>query len=146
MASAQDDLALFVEYDRTRRMDKNYDKFCRYEALLAGWWTHALPAETQRPAVVFICQDDEHRERFLAAADWQLTAHQTRWAELNPEREYAVRDRFVVLLSGRLTAPHGIEKPRQLPRTRCADPSAEREMSPPHPQQAHRVTDPPGAT
>lgn len=37
------------------------------------------------------------------------------------------------LLSGRLTAPHGIEKPRQLPRTICA-PSAEREMSQPlHP-------------
>src|SRR5215207_7010028 len=34
------------------------------------------------------------------------------------------------LLSGRLTAPHGIEKPRQLPRTICA-PSAEREMSHP---------------
>ena len=34
------------------------------------------------------------------------------------------------LLSGRLTALHGIEKPRQLPRTLCADPSAEREMSP----------------
>jgi hypothetical protein len=31
------------------------------------------------------------------------------------------------LLSGRLTAPHGIEKPRQLPRTLCAAPSAERE-------------------
>jgi transposase len=37
------------------------------------------------------------------------------------------------LLSGRLTAPHGIEKPRQLPRTICADPSAEREMSRPQP-------------
>ena len=34
--------------------------------------------------------------------------------------------------SGRLTALHGIEKPRQLPRTLCEDPSAEREMSPPH--------------
>ena len=34
------------------------------------------------------------------------------------------------LLSGRLTAPHGIEKPRQLPRTICAT-SAEREMSDP---------------
>ena len=40
------------------------------------------------------------------------------------------------LLSGRLTAPHGIEKPRQLPRTLCADPSAEREMSTP-PTQEH---------
>jgi len=35
------------------------------------------------------------------------------------------------LLSGRLTALHGIEKPRQLPRTLCDDPSAEREMSTP---------------
>ena len=40
------------------------------------------------------------------------------------------------LLSGRLTALHGIEKPRQLPRTLCADPSAEREMSPPQPRPA----------
>ena len=42
------------------------------------------------------------------------------------------------LLSGRLTAPHGIEKPRQLPRTICA-PSAEREMSHPlhHPGSTH---------
>ncbi len=41
-------------------------------------------------------------------------------------------------LSGRLTALHGIEKPRQLPRTLCADPSAEREMSPPPPQPGAR--------
>jgi hypothetical protein len=40
--------------------------------------------------------------------------------------------------SGRLTAPHGIEKPRQLPRTLCAHPSAEREMSPTsHPGSKH---------
>src|SRR5688572_18587343 len=44
VAGTRDDLALFVEYDRTRRVDKNYDKFRRYEALLAGWWKHALPA------------------------------------------------------------------------------------------------------
>ena len=44
------------------------------------------------------------------------------------------------LLSGRLTAPHGIEKPRQLPRTLCTDPSAEREMSPPQPRPTpHRA-------
>src|SRR3954452_2011777 len=48
------------------------------------------------------------------------------------------------LLSGRLTALHGIEKPRQLPRTLCADPSAEREMSPPQTRPAPRIADPPG--
>ncbi len=117
MAAGQDDLALFVEYDRTRRVDKNYDKFRRYEALLAGWWKHALPAETQRPAVVFICQDNEHRERFLAAADWQLTAHQTRWADLNPEREYPVRDRFVFALEPDIRdgRAEGVRLPRQPP-------------------------------
>jgi transposase len=46
------------------------------------------------------------------------------------------------LLSGRLTAPHGIEKPRQLPRTICA-PSAEREMS--HPSNTNHTRPPPRA-
>ncbi len=50
------------------------------------------------------------------------------------------------LLSGRLTALHGIEKPRQLPRTLCADPSAEREMSPPPTRPAHHVADTRGGT
>jgi Transposase IS116/IS110/IS902 family len=46
------------------------------------------------------------------------------------------------LPSGRLTAPHGIEKPRQLPRTLCEHPSAEREMSTtPHP--GHDAARPP---
>ena len=36
------------------------------------------------------------------------------------------------LLSGRPTARHAIEKPRQLPRTLRANPSTKREMSPPH--------------
>jgi hypothetical protein len=98
-------------------VDKNYDKFRRYEALLAGWWKHALPTETQRPGVVFICQDNEHRERFLAAADWQLTAHQTRWADLNPEREYPVRDRFVFALEAdiRDARAEAVRLPRQPP-------------------------------
>ena len=37
----------------------------------------------------------------------------------------------LLALSGRLTVPHGIERPRQLPGTFCAE-SAEREMSPTH--------------
>src|SRR5215211_4853522 len=44
------------------------------------------------------------------------------------------------LLSGRLTAPHGIETPRQLPRTLCA-PSADREMS--HHAAANHTRPPP---
>jgi Replication-relaxation len=89
------EVPLFVEYDRTRRVDKNYDKFRRYEAFLAGWWPTVTPLRSRRPAVVFICQDDDHRRRFVDAADWQLTAYQQRWADLNPSREYVARDRVL---------------------------------------------------
>ena len=80
-------------------------------------------ASTQRPAVVFICQDDEHRERFLAAADRQLTAHQTRWADLNPEREHPVRDRFVFALERdiRERRAEGVRLPRQPPAVATRD-------------------------
>src|SRR5439155_10350195 len=117
VADAHGELVLFVEYDRTRRVDKNYDKFRRYEALLAGWWPRALPTETRRPAVVFICQDSEHRDRFLAAADWQLTAHQTGWADLNPQREYPVRDRFLFALERDIHEgrPAAVRLPRHPP-------------------------------
>jgi hypothetical protein len=98
VAGVRGELAMFVEYDRTHRVDKNYDKFRRCEALLAGWWTLALRAETQRPTVVFICQGDAHRERFLAAADLQLAAYETRSAGLNPRARMPVRDRFLFAL------------------------------------------------
>jgi hypothetical protein len=71
------EVSLYVEYDRTRRVDKNYDKFRRYEAFLAGWWQGVLPEGSRRPAVVFVCQDAEHQKRFVDAGDWQLTAYWT---------------------------------------------------------------------
>ena len=64
---------MFVEYDRTRRVDKNYDKFRRYEAFLAGGG--AQRSTRAEPYVVFVCQDDEHVSRFLDAADYELTGH-----------------------------------------------------------------------
>ena len=47
----------------------------------------------------------------------------------------------LLLLSDRLTVLHGIERPRQLPGTICA-PSAEREMSTPHPPAGSGTTTP----
>ena len=29
---------LFIEYDRTRRLDKNFEKFRRYDTFLCWWW------------------------------------------------------------------------------------------------------------
>jgi Replication-relaxation len=60
---------LFIEYDRTRRVDKNYEKFRRYDTFLCWWWQHTSFADRARPFVIFVCQDDDQRERFLGAAD-----------------------------------------------------------------------------
>ena len=36
---------LFIEYDRTRRVDKNYEKFRRYDTFLCWWWQHTSFAD-----------------------------------------------------------------------------------------------------
>ena len=61
---------ILIEYDRTRRIDKNYDKFRRYDAfLMLVVAPHAARATaTTPPFVLFVCQDDEQRELFLDAA------------------------------------------------------------------------------
>jgi len=66
---------LLVEYDRTRRVDKNFDKFRRYDSYLATWWFRIGAKTDYRPRVLFLCEDEPHLERFLDAADRELTAH-----------------------------------------------------------------------
>ena len=73
LAAAERDVHVLIEYDRTRRVDKNFDKFLRYETLLLVWWQRTDLA--YRPYVVFVCQDDDHRRRFIYAADGELTGH-----------------------------------------------------------------------
>jgi Replication-relaxation len=88
-----------VEYDRTRRVDKNYDKFRRYDAFLCWWWRHSPYADHPAPPrVLFICQTEEQRETFLAAADRELTGH--RWhPSARPERyDYVGRRRILFAL------------------------------------------------
>ena len=63
-----------IEYDRTTRVDKNYEKFRRYDAFLSWWWRHTHYGEHGAPPfVLFVCQDETHRDKFLAAADRDLT-------------------------------------------------------------------------
>ena len=70
------DRVFFIEYDRTRRVDKNYEKFRRYDAFLTWWWRHtAYVDDGEPPAVVFVCQDPKQREQFVIAADRELTGH-----------------------------------------------------------------------
>jgi len=89
------DVRVFVEYDRTRRVDKNYDKFLRYEALLVVWWR---ATDLGCPYVVFVCQDAEHRRRFMLAADNELTGHLFAHTQNGPEERYSARDRTLFVL------------------------------------------------
>lgn len=105
---------IFVEYDRTRRLDKNYDKFHRYDAFLSWWW-HYTPLESRErpPFVLFVCQDDGQRAVFVAAADRQLTGH--RWhPDVSPERyEYVGRER--ILFATEIDAHSGTLEARRAP-------------------------------
>jgi hypothetical protein len=81
-----------LEYDRTSRIDKNFDKFRRYDNLVTSWWRHThLADHGQTPYVLFICQDDGLRDDFLARADQELTGH--RWHPNHPAapRQYTGR-------------------------------------------------------
>ena len=73
------------EYDRTRRVDKNYDKFRRYDAFLTAWQQDtgfARLGDEDPPYVLFICQDPDQRDLFMAAADHELTGY--RWHPATP--------------------------------------------------------------
>jgi hypothetical protein len=105
---------IFVEYDRTRRLDKNHDKFRRYDAFLTWWWRHTpLGGRETPPFVLFVCQDDEQRDLFLDAADRQLTGH--RWhPDVAPDRyEYLGRQRM--LFATEVDAHAGVLEARRLP-------------------------------
>jgi len=67
-----------IEYDRTRRVDKNFEKFRRYDTFLCWWRQETNFADRALPYVLFVCQDDEHLDLFLDAADRELTG--CRWS------------------------------------------------------------------
>jgi hypothetical protein len=92
---ADRDTRVFVEYDRTRRVDKNYDKFARYETLLVVWWR---ATDLGCPYVIFVCQDLEHLRRFMLAADTELTGHLFARTERGPEEHYSARERTLFVL------------------------------------------------
>ena len=105
---------LLIEYDRTRRLDKNYEKFRRYETFLTWWWQRTHLADRQVPPfVMFVCQDEHHREDFMAAADRELTGH--RWhPDVGPDRyEYVGRHR--ILFATELNAHQGSLEAWRLP-------------------------------
>jgi hypothetical protein len=81
-----------IEYDRTTRVDKNYEKFRRYDAFLTWWWRHTpMLDHGEPPWVLFVCQHQSHLEKFLAAADRDLTGHLWHPAAEHSEQHYPGR-------------------------------------------------------
>lgn len=133
VATGNGDVRVFVEYDRTRRVDKNYDKFRRYETLLTVWWR---TTELGCPFVVFVCQDAEHRRRFIYAADYELTACLSTGTGPDREQRHTARDRTLFVLEGDIrdgnpeamllaraaAAPRGPRQPGQRASRRIARP------------------------
>jgi hypothetical protein len=105
---------LFVEYDRTRRIDKNYDKLRRYDAFLCWWVRYTAYADFQAlPYVLFVCQDDEQREQFVAAAHRELTGH--RWHPTAPPESHDYVGRRRILFAVERDAHAGLLEAWRLP-------------------------------
>jgi hypothetical protein len=119
---ASGDLMLYVEYDRTRRVDKNYDKFRRYETFISWWWEWTHLSEREQPAVVFICQDEGHRLRFLEAADAEFRVRHSRWVDRERDgnefvEKYPARNRVLFALEEDIHtgSPYAFRLPRWPP-------------------------------
>ena len=88
--------SFLVEYDRTSRVDKNFEKFLRYDCLLCWWWRHTrLACQAAVPFVVFVCQGEEQRDTFLEVADRELTGHLWHPSGGADGHEYVGRDQIV---------------------------------------------------
>jgi hypothetical protein len=85
-----------IEYDRTRRVDKNFEKFRRYDNLLCWWWPWTeLTYDNDPPFVLFVCQDDDQLTTFLRVADRELTGHLWHPTDDPCDHEYTGRDRVL---------------------------------------------------
>ena len=104
---------MLLEYDRTRRIDKNYEKFRRYDTFLCWWWQHTSFADGDRPFVIFICQDEDQRDRFLNAADRELTGQLWHPSAAPDDKVYVGRER--VLFASELDMHLGRLEARRVP-------------------------------
>jgi hypothetical protein len=103
-----------IEYDRTSRTDKNYDKFRRYDTFLAAWWQHTeLGERAESPFVLFVCQDDAERDDFLSRADRELTGHH--WHPTHTPDQHKYIGRRHILFCNERDAHHGRCQARRLP-------------------------------
>jgi Replication-relaxation len=103
-----------IEYDRRTKVDKNYEKFRRYDAFLTWWWRHTPLLDCGEPPwVLFVCQEQARRDKFLAAADRDLTGHLWHPAVDTSEEHYPGRRR--ILFAREADIHGGILEARRVP-------------------------------
>lgn len=116
---------LLFELDRTRRANKNADKFLRYDALITAWWRNAARYQAlgEPPAAVFICPTEAGVFGFMEEADRQLMGSvlrpgdaPARWSYPGRERTLFVSERDVH--EGSLRAWMLQRQPRELTKRR----------------------------
>jgi Replication-relaxation len=107
--------ALFlIEYDRTSRTDKNYDKFRRYDTFLTAWWRHTEHGQrAEPPFVLFVCRDEAERDDFLARADHELTGHH--WHPTHTPEQHKYVGRRHILFCNERDAHLGQPEARRVP-------------------------------
>ncbi len=98
-------IAVMIEYDRTRRATKQVQRLARYDWFLAeGWRESRYAALRHEPIVLVVCADERQLKPFVFAADRALTAwtrndaNQLRAFSFHPGREqvgFTTRDRLM---------------------------------------------------
>jgi hypothetical protein len=97
--ACDDPCTVLVEYDRTRRVDKNFDKFRRYDAFMCSWWRRTTyGTQPSPPLALFVCQSQDQCRQFLAAADHELTGHQWHPSADIDRHDYVGRQRLLFAL------------------------------------------------
>jgi hypothetical protein len=98
---------LFIELDRTRRPGKNFPKFRRYDAFITAWSTALARYEPprRRPAVLFVCEDEEQALAFLRTADTEMTGHLS--VLRTPEEQWEYPGRAQMFFACERDAHHG---------------------------------------
>jgi hypothetical protein len=103
-----------LEYDRTSRTDKNFDKFRRYDNLVGSWWRHTQLADHDDPPyILFVCQNQAQRDDFLTRADQELTGH--RWHPSHPTEQHQYVGRRRILFCDERDIHHRHLEARRLP-------------------------------
>jgi Replication-relaxation len=111
---AESPRTFLIEYDRTSRTDKNFDKFRRYDNLLGSWWRHTQLADHgDAPYILFVCQNQAQRDDFLTRADQELTGH--RWHPSHPTEEHQYVGRRRILFCNERDIHHRQPEARRLP-------------------------------